>query len=64
MLIILIFLIFISIILLIVYHFITKNIDKEMKAISKIYEQEEENYKYRLNDLKTTLEKVVESIIK
>lgn len=64
MLIILIFLIFISIILLIVYHFITKNIDKEMKAISKIYEQEEENYKYRLNDLKTTLEKAVESIIK
>lgn len=64
MLIILIFLIFISIILLIVYHFITKNIDKEMKAISKIYEQEEENYKYRLNDLKTTLEKTVESIIK
>ena len=35
-----------------------------MKAISKIYEQEEENYKYRLNDLKTTLEKAVESIIK
>lgn len=64
MLIILIFLIFISIILLIVYHFITKNIDKEMKAISKIYEQEEENYKYRLNDLKTTLEKAVASIIK